>query len=85
MTTPAPPPTPVNNPPVTAEQYGEDVVKEYTTYVAVVPINIDGARAFNVGDAVPVSHVTRGVVTDTQVAKTTTKAGREAAGITEKG
>jgi hypothetical protein len=26
------------------------------------PINIDGVRAFNPGDAVPASHVTRGIV-----------------------
>lgn len=57
--------------------------KEYGTYVALEPINIGGARAFNKGDAVPVGHVERGVVTDEQVAKVTTKAGRAAAGLDE--
>lgn len=32
-------------------------VKEYGTYRAVAPIDIDGVRAFNVGDPVPVGHV----------------------------
>ena len=31
------------------------------------PINIDGVRAFNPGDAVPASHVTRGVVNSADV------------------
>lgn len=31
--------------------------KEYGTYVAVAPIDIDGVRAFNPGHPVPVSHV----------------------------
>lgn len=57
--------------------------REYGTYVALEPIDIGGARAFNTGDPVPVSHVERGVVQETQVAKTTTKAGRAAAGIDE--
>ena len=67
--------------PATAAEYREAQRAEYGTYVAVVPIDIDGARAFNVGDAVPVSHVERGVVNESEVAKTTTKAGKEAAGI----
>jgi len=54
---------------------------EYGTYVATVAIDIGGARAFNVGDPVPVSHVDRGVVRAEQVAKTTTKAGQAAAGV----
>lgn len=57
---------------------------EWGTYVALVPIDVYGARAFNTGDPVPVSHVDRGVVREDQVAKTTTKAGRTASGI-EKG
>jgi len=69
--------------PVTAAEYREAQLKEYGTYVAVVPIDIGGARAFNPGDPVPVSHVERGVVATDQVAKVTTKAGREAAGVTE--
>lgn len=51
---------------------------EYGTYVATEPIDILGARAFNVGDPVPVSHVERGVVREDQVAKTSTKAGAKA-------
>ena len=67
--------------PVTAAERREAQRAEYGTYVAVVPIDINGARAFNPGDAVPVSHVERGVVADHEVAKLTTKAGKEAAGL----
>lgn len=35
---------------------------EYGTYVATKTIHIRGARAFNIGDPVPVSHVERGIV-----------------------
>lgn len=64
--------------PQTAEQMLEAIRAEYSTYVAVVPIDINGARAFNEGDPVPAGHVERGVVVEDQVAKVTTKAGREA-------
>ena len=67
--------------PATAAELLEAQRAEYGTYVATVPIDINGARAFNPGDAVPNSHVERGVVLSEQVAKTTTKAGRVAAGI----
>ena len=67
--------------PATAEELREAQRAEYGVYVATVPIDIDGARAFNPGDAVPTSHVERGVVLAEQVAKTSTKAGRVAAGI----
>lgn len=68
------------------EQYRNDTQgAEYGTYVALGPIEIDGARAFNAGDPVPVSHIERGIVADSAVAKTTTQAGRAAAGIEEKG
>jgi len=67
--------------PATAEELREAQRAEYGVYVAVGPIDINGARAFNAGDAVPTSHVDRGVVLTEQVAKTTTKAGRVAAGI----
>jgi hypothetical protein len=40
---------------------------EWGTYVAAAPIFIGGARAFNPGDPVPVSHVTGGVVNQAQV------------------
>lgn len=52
--------------------------KEYGSFVAVQPIDIGGARAFNVGDAVPASHVSRGVVAAGAVAKTSTKAAQAA-------
>lgn len=72
--------------PITAEQLREEQAKEYGTYVAAQTIFIEGARAFNVGDPVPVSHVERGVVKDDEVKKVSTKAGQAlAAGTTEKG
>jgi hypothetical protein len=67
---------------MTAQELREQQRAEYGTYVAVTAIDIEGVRAFNEGDAVPVSHVSGGVVRADQVAKVTTKAGREAAGIT---
>lgn len=67
--------------PATAEELREAQRAEYGVYVAVTPIDISGARAFNPGDPVPASHVDRGVVLAEQVAKTSTKAGRVAAGI----
>lgn len=69
--------------PATAAEYEKALQAEWGAYVAAGPIEIDGARAFNTGDPVPVSHVTRGVVTDAQVHKTSTKAGRAAAGVDE--
>jgi hypothetical protein len=48
--------------PATAVELREAQRIEYGTYVAVVPIDIGGARAFNVGDPVPVSHVENKVV-----------------------
>lgn len=51
---------------------------EYGTYLAAKPINIRGARAFNTGDPVPVSHVERGVVSEDDVVKASTKAGKAA-------
>jgi hypothetical protein len=42
---------------------------EWGTYVATGPIDINGVRAFNTGNAVPVSHVTRGVVDSSLVTK----------------
>lgn len=71
--------------PQTAADHQAAVESEYGTYVAVETIFIGGARAFNVGDPVPVSHVSENKVPEGSVAKITTKAGREAAGITEKG
>ena len=67
----------------TAAQYREAVGAEYGTYVALGPIDLEGARAFNAGDPVPVSHVDGGVVRADQVSKVNTKAGRTAAGLEE--
>jgi hypothetical protein len=64
--------------PTTADDLRQQLAADYGTYVAVVPIDINGARAFNVGDAVPASHVERQVVASHQVARNTTKAGRAA-------
>lgn len=71
--------------PATAEDQREAQEKEYGVYVATETIFIGGARAFNVGDPVPVSHVEREnpPVNKDQVAKVTTKAGRAAAGLDE--
>ncbi len=71
--------------PTTAPEQQAAIEAEYGTYVATQVIELGGARAFNIGDAVPKSHVERGVVAVDSVAKITTKAGREAAGIEEKG
>lgn len=69
--------------PATAEDVRKALAEEYGTYVAVAPININGVRAFNAGDPVPSTHVSRGVVDEGQVARITTKAGRAAAGVDE--
>ena len=63
---------------MTPDELRQAQSKEYGTYVATVAIDIGTARAFNVGDPVPVSHVERGVVSSDQVAKTTTKAAERA-------
>lgn len=47
----------------------EERRKEWGVYVATEAIFILGARAFNEGDAVPISHVERGVVRLEQVRK----------------
>lgn len=58
------------------EELRQAQATEFGTYVANKPINIGSARAFNVGDPVPVSHVDRGIVSADDVEKTTTKAGK---------
>lgn len=63
---------------MTDEELRQAQEAEYGTYVATQPIDIGSARAFNIGDPVPVSHVTRGVVSEDAVAKQTTKAGKAA-------
>lgn len=65
-----------------AEELRQAQAKEYGQWVAVEPIDIGGARAFNPGDPVPVSHVERGVVAKSQVVGASTKT---ATAITEKG
>ena len=69
--------------PTTVAELKAAIETEYGTYVATQTIYVSGARAFNVGDPVPASHVERGVVTPDQVAKVTTKAGRAAAGVSD--
>jgi hypothetical protein len=68
--------------PTTLAQFREALGEEYGQYVAVTTIDINGARAFNVGDPVPVSHVERGVVGADQVKKLSTKAGQAAVAAT---
>lgn len=61
----------------TLEQFQAAQAKEYSTYVAKEVIFLDGARAFNPGQPVPVSHVERfkydeqGLVEKAKPAKTT--------------
>lgn len=70
-------------PELTLEEYRRAQEAEWSTYVATEAIDINGGRAFNPGDPVPASHVESGVVSTGQVAKTSTKAGRAAAGIAD--
>lgn len=51
----------------TIADYLEAQRAEWGAYVATVPIDINGGRAFNVGDPVPASHVDSGVVSADQV------------------
>ena len=60
------------------EEYRQRQAAEYGTFVAAHPIDINGARAFNEGDPVPVSHISRGVVSEDDVVKVSTKAGKAA-------
>lgn len=53
----------------TVAEYVAAQKAEWGVYVATEHIYIDGACAFNAGHPVPVSHVTRGVVTEAQVRK----------------
>jgi hypothetical protein len=55
--------------PNTVEEYLDEQAAEWGTYVAADTIYIDGVRAFNKGERVPASHVTRKVVTAAQVEK----------------
>ncbi len=66
-------------PAASVHQYRAAVAEEYGQWVAVAPIDFDNARAYNVGDPVPVSNVAaykydeRGLV-----AKAGTKAAEQA-------
>lgn len=60
------------------EAYRQAQAAEYGTFVAKKPIYVRGARAFNEGDPVPKGHVERGVVSEDDVAKVSTKAGKAA-------
>jgi hypothetical protein len=73
---------PETDPLADAEAHRQAQAKEYGQYVAVQTIDIGYARAFNVGDAIPASHVERGLVPEGSYAKSTTKA---AAAAIEKG
>lgn len=66
--------------PATAEELRAAQVAEYGKYVAAEAIFIGGARAFNPGDPVPVSHVERGVVDKSQVVGSSTKAAQAVTG-----
>ena len=43
----------------TVEEFAAAQEAEYATYVATEVILVDGSRAYNVGDAVPISNVER--------------------------
>lgn len=47
---------------ITVDDYKSAQAEEWGQYVAAKPIHLDGSLAFNTGDPVPASHVTRGVV-----------------------
>ena len=73
MTTPAP---------QTVEDRERERAAEYGKYVAIAPIDLDGVRAFNEGDAVPTSHVERGIVSSDVVRTRSSKAGQQAVAAT---
>lgn len=62
----------------TWQQLSDEQAAEYGKYVAKETIYVDGARAFNVGDPVPVGHVEGGVVDEAQVTGANTKAAQAA-------
>ena len=64
--------------PTTAAEHQARIAAEYGTYVALQAIDINGGRAFNTGDPVPVSHVESGVVSKDVVARKDTKAAKAA-------
>lgn len=71
--------------PLTAADIKASLGDEYGQYVAIVPIDFGTARAFNVGDPVPVEHVEKTrKVASSQVRKVATKAGQAAIQTQEK-
>lgn len=65
--------------PRTAEEHRRTIEKEYGEFVALQPITHDGARAYNVGDAVPAANVEQwGYLDLGLVARKTTKAAEAA-------
>lgn len=62
----------------TWQQLTEEQAAEYGKFVAKDVIYVDGARAFNPGDPVPVGHVESGVVDKAQVVGAQTKAAQTA-------
>lgn len=58
---------------VTAEEFRAAVAREYSAWVAVEDISIDGTPAFRRGDPVPKSHVESGVVDKSSVVGRNTK------------
>lgn len=64
--------------PEEVQEYKAEQLDEYGTFVAVAPIFHRGARAYNKGDAVPVSNVTAHKYdAEGLVAKVTSKAGQD--------
>lgn len=60
------------------DQYKAGQVAEWGVFVCGSrPIDIEGVRAFNPGDAVPASHVTRGIVDEGDVITRDDSAGLE--------
>ena len=53
--------------PRTAAEAREAIRTEYGQYRAAVDIDINGVRAFNAGDPVPISHVEGGIVSSEEV------------------
>lgn len=67
----------MSSPVKTAADLEQEQAREWNQYVAVEMVYVDGGLAAKPGDAIPASHVDRGVVADHQVAKPSTKTGRE--------
>lgn len=76
MTTPASP--------ATVEELRAAQAKEYGDWVAVDPIDVGNARAFNVGDPVPASHPFANGA-HPSVKRVTTKAAQAAADTAKEG